>query len=294
MGTLRSGSLPSMAPLLSCEVSEVVWKAIEEEQRRAGESVSVVVDRALTAGLEVERHTIFQVSTSNALVQGVFRGAVTVQDLADHGDMGLGTFEGLDGELIMVDGICYRASLGGAVNVADDGTRVPFAVITRFHSDARATIEEGSTLSGLTQLLDGLRPSENLFAAVRVEGRFERLSLRAACPAAPEEGLVEAVRHQSEFSVAQLEGTLVGFWAPIYAGAVNIPGYHFHFISSDRSSGGHVLDLSAKGLDVGVQFESELHLVMPDTPEFLQADLTGQHSAALHRAETASSAQEGD
>lgn len=281
-----------MAPQLSSEVSEAVWKAIEEEQRRTGESLAVVVDRALAAGLEVESHTIFQVSTSNALVQGVFRGAVTVRDLSDHGDMGLGTFDGLDGELILIDGISFRASFGGAVNVADDGARVPFAVITRFHSDVHATIDEGCTLAGLTEVLDRLRPSENLFAAIRGEGRFEELSLRAACPAAPEEGLLEAVRHQSEFSVSRVEGTLVGFWSPIYAGAVNIPGYHFHFIAADRSLGGHVLDLEAKGLDVAVQVESELHLVMPDTPEFLRADLTGRHEAALHQAETASRAQD--
>ena len=52
-----------------------------------------MVDRALAATFELDRHTLFQVSTSNALVQGVFRGAVTVADLKRNGDFGLGTFE---------------------------------------------------------------------------------------------------------------------------------------------------------------------------------------------------------
>jgi acetolactate decarboxylase len=282
-----------MAPQLSCDVSEGVWKAIEQERLRSGESLSAIVERALAAALEVEYHSIFQVSTSNALVQGVFRGAVTVRTLKEHGDFGLGTFEGLDGELIMIDGVCHRATFGGAVNVVDDDARVPFAVMTRFADDLHSTAERRCTLADLTRLLDDLRPSENLFAAVRVDGIFRRLMLRAACPAAPGEGLVEAVQHQSEFSAPQREGTLVGFWAPVYSGAVNIPGYHFHFISSDRSFGGHVLDLEADGLEIGIQVESELHLAMPDTPEFLQADLAGQHEAALHQAETGSGRTDG-
>jgi acetolactate decarboxylase len=195
-----------MAPQLSCDVSEGVWKAIEQERLRSGESLSAIVERALAAALEVEYHSIFQVSTSNALVQGVFRGAVTVRTLKEHGDFGLGTFEGLDGELIMIDGVCHRATFGGAVNVVDDDARVPFAVMTRFADDLHSTAERRCTLADLTRLLDDLRPSENLFAAVRVDGIFRRLMLRAACPAAPGEGLVEAVQHQSDFSAPQREG----------------------------------------------------------------------------------------
>ncbi|HJR91269.1 MAG TPA: acetolactate decarboxylase [Acidimicrobiia bacterium] len=283
-----------MAPKLSCEVSETVWKALEDERRRTGGSLSAVVERALAAALAVDSHSIFQVSTSNALIKGVFRGAVTVESLKEHGDLGLGTFDGLDGELIMLDGNCYRATYAGAVNVVDDATRVPFAVVTRFHEDAHSQIEGDCSLAQLTELVDRLRPSENLFAAVRAEGRFNRLMLRSACPAAPGEGLVDAVQHQSEFALREGEGTLVGFWAPVYAGAVNIPGYHFHFISTDRNLGGHVLDLEASGLAVGVQVESELHLAMPHTPEFLGADLSGQHAAALHQAETATGMSEAE
>jgi acetolactate decarboxylase len=118
--------------------------------------------------------------------------------------------------------------------------------------------------------------------------------LGAACPAAPREGLVEAVQHQREFSAPQREGTLVGFWTPVYSGAVNIPGYHFQFISTDRSFGGHVLNLEADGLEIGMQVEFELHLARPDSPEFLQADLAGQHeAAALHQAETGNGRTDG-
>jgi len=247
--------------------------------------MSTVVDRALSTAFDLDRHSLFQVSTSNALVQGVFRGAVTVAELKRSGDFGLGTFEGLDGELIMLDGVCYRATGGGVVTSPPDDARVPFAVVTHFYPDMTRTTGPAS-LADLTTALDGSRPSENLFVGIRAAGRFERMSLRAACAAESGETLLEATAHQSEFTVVQEEGTLVGFWAPLYARAVNVPGYHFHFISKDRGIGGHVLDMEAGPLEVGIHVESELHIAIPETEEFLTADLSGDHQEALHQAET--------
>lgn len=242
----------------------------------------------MSEALELERHTMFQVSTSNALVQGVFSKATTVGDLKDHGDFGLGTFDGLDGELVMLEGSCFRATAAGVISRPSDGLGVPFAVVTRFTGDISAHVARVESLNGLTTVADGLRPSENLFAAIRVDGMFNSVSMRAACPASPGEGLVEATRHQSEFAVADVGGSLVGFWSPVYATSVSVPGYHFHFIADDRSVGGHVLELAGRDLDVVAQIESELHIAIPATKEFLEADLSGDHRDALHRAETAS------
>ena len=94
------------------------------------------------------------------------------------------------------------------------------------------------------------------------------------------------LRVHGALEAGEVDGTLIGFWAPVYAGTVNIPGYHFHFVSDDRNLGGHVLGLETGHLEIGVQVQSELHLAMPSTPEFLDADLSGSHEDALHRAET--------
>ena len=266
-------------------MSESVWRALLEESDQSGDSLSTVVDRALATAFDLERHSLFQVSTSNALVQGVFRGVVTVGDLKRNGNFGLGTFDGLDGELIMLDAVCHRATGGGVVTSPSDDARVPFAVVTHFHPDLSMTTGPGS-LADLAEFLDVSRPSENLFVGIRVDGRFGRLSMRAACAAESGENLLEATAHQSEFSVVDMEGTLVGFWAPLYARAVNVPGYHFHFISRDRRFGGHLLDMEAGPLEVGIHVESELHIAIPETEEFLTADLSGDHQEALHQAET--------
>lgn len=280
------GSFVVVAPHIDCDVSQSVWSAIQERVEKTGADLSDVVDDALSEAFDLNRHSIFQVSTSNALVKGVFGGVTTVGELKRHGDFGLGTFSRLDGELVMLDGECFRATAGGSIGLAEDEMGVPFAVVTRFHTDIAETMA-AATLSSLADTVDGLRPSNNLFVGIRVDGVFTDLMLRAACPALPGEGLVEATRHQSEFSSSQVTGSLVGFWSPPYARTVNIPGFHFHFISSDRTFGGHVLDLRTGEIELSLHVESDLHLAIPETEEFLAADLSGEHQSALHQAETA-------
>ena len=275
-----------MVPRIESDVSESVWQGVDQRRRSTGESLSQTVDSLLSEALGLQRHSLFQVSTSNALVQGIFEGTTTVGDLKQHGDFGLGTFTGLDGELIMLDGECFQATAGGTINRAPDAWETPFALVTRFAADTEAAFDDSIDLASLTPRLDALRPSENLFVGIRLDGRFRRVSMRAACRARPGEGLVDATRHQSEFDAAELGGTMVGFWAPEYARSVSVPGYHFHFISDDRSVGGHVFDCLASGLSARLHTESDLHLALPETAEFVSADLGGDHSAALSEAET--------
>lgn len=275
-----------MTRRLTVDISESVWKALQERQRHSGAQLSTIVDSALCAVFDLDQHTLFQVSTSNALVQGVFAGAITVGELRRHGDMGLGTFAGLDGELVMVDGDCFRASAGGVAERARDDHQVPFALITRFAPDLVVELKAISGISALHEQLDRHLPSQNLFLGVRVDGRFRRLELRAACPAREGEGLAEATRHQSEFDLTDVTGTLVGFWAPEYSRAVSVPGYHFHFVSSDRKRGGHLLDMEAGRLRAELQVESDVHLAIPGTEQFLTADLAGDHREELAEAET--------
>lgn len=277
-----------MTRRLTIDISESAWEALQERQRHSGTDYSTIIDSALCSAFGLEKHTLFQVSTSNALVQGVFAGAITVDELKRHGDMGLGTFAGLDGELVMIDGECFRASAGGAVETAAGDREVPFALITRFHPDRVVELEAVEHVGALHEQLDRLMPSENLFLGLRVDGRFDRLALRAACPAREGEGLAQATRHQSEFELSGVAGSLIGFWAPEYTRSVSVPGYHFHFISSDRTRGGHVLEVVAQRLKADIQVESDVHLAIPETEQFLSADLRGDHREELAEAETAS------
>ncbi|MFZ0014914.1 MAG: acetolactate decarboxylase [Acidimicrobiia bacterium] len=275
-----------MTPRIECEVSGSVRRALTERVERSGSTLSDVVDTLLSEALLLERHSLFQVSTSNALVEGVFGGVTTVADLKRHGDFGLGTFAGLDGEMIMVEGECFRVTAGGLTTIAADDRATPFALVTRFSADLDADVHAVS-LESLVAQLDRLRPSENLFVGIRVDGVFDVLAMRAICAARPGEGLVEATSHQSEFEVVDVRGTIVGFWAPEFAKSVSVTGYHFHFISAERDTGGHVLGLEGRDLHLQVHTESDLHLALPESVEFLTADLSGDHEDVLDRAERA-------
>jgi acetolactate decarboxylase len=282
-----------VARRLTLDISETVWAELVKRRSSTGEDYSTIVEAALTEAFDIRRHSLFQVSTSNALVQGVFSGVLTVAELKRHGDLGLGTFAGLDGELVMVDGECMRATAGGVVGPADDDREIPFALVTNFRPDSSVELSAVEDVVSLQVQLDQSRPSQNLFTAIRIDGSFDTLTMRAACPAGEDEGLLAATKHQSEFSARDVVGSLVGFWAPEYSQAISIPGYHFHFLSADRSLGGHVLDLTAASLRADIQLESDLHLAIPGTEDFLTADLSGKHLEALNEAETGRAGQAG-
>ena len=262
-----------------------LWSALQERCQRTGETAAHVIREALAEALDLEHHTIYQVSTSGALVQGVYQGCVRVGDLLKHGDFGLGTFEGLDGEGILLDGCCWQACADGTVRQAPGDALAPFWMATRFQADHCEVLSLVGSWADLTQRLDALRENANLFVAIRIRGLFERIRYRVACKAKPGDNLVTATSSQATFDLEQVAGTLVGFWTPSYAGAISLPGYHLHLLSDDRRHAGHVLELQGRGLSLELHRESHLQLVLPETPDFLRADLSGDPVAALAEAE---------
>jgi acetolactate decarboxylase len=276
----------TIMPTLTCEISESLMQALVARSAGTGEPVSHIVMTALADVLEVEHSTLFQVSTSTALVKGVYDGVVTLGELKRHGDFGLGTFDGLDGEMVAVDGHFYRVrGRSGEVTQPPDDARLPFAVVTSFHAEREAVIDLVETFDALTTHLDRLRRTENLFCAVRLEGHFTRIRCRAICKATAGESLVDATSHQSEFTYTNVAGTLVGFWSPSYARSINIAGWHLHFLTADRTGGGHLLDCQATNLRLMIQDMVDVRIAMPETAAFLQADLSQDPSKDLEVAE---------
>jgi acetolactate decarboxylase len=204
-------------PTLTCDISETLMRALLERRALTGESLSHIVMSSLADSLEVEHSTLFQVSTAGALVKGVYDGIVTIGDLKQHGDFGLGTFDGLDGEMLALDGRFYQIRSSGAVGEAADAAMVPFAVVTRFRAEQALTLDRVDGFKDLTAQLDGMRRTNNLFCAALIQGRFEHARTRAACKASPGESLVAATAHQAEFAFAHTVGTMAGFWSPSYS-----------------------------------------------------------------------------
>lgn len=275
------------AVTLSCAVPSGVLEALQERMERTGETLDLAVSSCLAEALDVEQHSIFQVSTSGALVQGVYQAATTIGDVRHHGDFGLGTFVGLDGEGILLDGVCYRAGADGTLAEMPDSTPAPFWVATRFHVDVTEICENILSWEDLCARLSAMRPSANLLAAIRIDSIFDFIHVRVACKAEDGVSLVEATSHQAEFQFENIQGTLVGFYTPSYARTINVPGYHLHFLSADRRHGGHVLELRAKSVRAALHTANDLHVVLPENAAFLHADLNEDPAAALARAEGA-------
>jgi acetolactate decarboxylase len=279
-------NFPGPVPL-TCAVSAGVRDALRQRMERTGETLDQAVTACLAEALDVEHHSIFQVSTSGALVQGVYQAATTIGDVRRHGDFGLGTFVALDGEGILLDGTCFRAGSDGSLAEVPDSTPAPFWVATRFCADLTVTLEDIQSWDDLCARLTALRPSGNLLAAIRLDGVFDFLHVRVACKTQPGTSLVEATSHQAEFEFENLGGTLAGFFTPAYARTINVPGYHLHLLSADRRHGGHVLGIRSKSLRAAIHTANDLHIVLPENAAFLHADLNGDPAAALAKAEGA-------
>jgi acetolactate decarboxylase len=272
-------------PTLTCDISETLLRALQARSRQTGEPVAHIVMSSLADTLEIDHSTLFQVSTSTALVEGVYGGVVTIAELKQHGSFGLGTFDGLDGEMLALDGHFYQVLGDGTVREARDDARVPFAVVTEFRAEREFIIDRVESFDELTAQLDSRRNTGNLFFAARIDGHFAHIRTRALCKTVSGVSLVEATAHQPEFALTEVSGTAVGFWTPLYARTINVAGWHFHFVTDDRTGGGHVLDCQGVQLRAQLQDLADVRIAMPETAAFLQADLTQDPSHELDLAE---------
>jgi alpha-acetolactate decarboxylase len=145
-------------------------------------------------------------------------------------------------------------------------------------------IYQGAVRVG-TLRFDALRPSDNFVFALRVDGHFDYVHTRAMCRTAEGVPLVQAAAVQPEFEFHGVSGTLVRFWTPEYAKTLNVRGYHLHFLSADRQSGGHLLQCRGTNLRLQIQREGDYRIALPETEDFFKADLRRGPSADLAKAE---------
>src|SRR5271156_4384284 len=135
---------------LNCTLSAGLWAILQEHSRKTNEPLSHIVSRALAEYFQVSHSTLYQVSTATALVEGIYQGAVRVRTLREHGDLGLGTFENLDGEMVIVDGHFFQVSSDGSVREVRDDVLSPFAAVTAFSPDKSMILADCPDLSHLT------------------------------------------------------------------------------------------------------------------------------------------------
>ena len=221
----------------------------------------------------MKSNKIYQASTLQALALGYTRPVVTVEELLEHGDTGLGTFENVDGEMIVLDGLCYQAKQDGSIVRSEDSAGVPFAV-AGFVKDGRTfKIDEKKDLAAIKLELT-LRIEEdfglNSIHIARIDGWFETVHARAGAPYRSQHVSLKDIlsKTQKDFSFERLHGTLVCVYYPDYMDGINASGWHMHFVSEDKKHGGHVFEATLSSGECLLQKMDRIEIQLPREAAF--------------------------
>ena len=225
-----------------------------------------------------------------SLTQGYYDGIIKVSELKEHGDIGIGTFEGVNGEMIVLDGKVYQALGDGTVQEADENETVPFSNVTFFDSDVSVELKDIEDIASFKSELDKVvnDNGKNMFYAVKVTGTFEKMFVRSELKQEkPYKSLDKALEtDQREFNYENITGTVVGLYCPDYMGGLNATGWHFHFISDDRTKGGHMLGLSFKEATAELDMTPSFDMMLSDNGDFQSMELAKDVNDAIKKVET--------
>lgn len=232
---------------------------------------------------------LFLSAPVNALAEGIYEEETLVSSLLDEGDFGIGTFNGLEGEMAVLDGRAWQIGSDAVPRPASGELRTPFACVTSFRADTTETFDEQALRSlgqpELFPLLERLLPSPNMAYAVRVDGLFRDVHVRCIAPARSGEPLARAARRQKEYVRDELEGTLMGFFTPQFMSSLSVPGFHLHLLDRARSFGGHLMSAAPAHVTIELAHLPRLELALPQTLDYLSADLSTDRREELERAE---------
>ena len=238
---------------------------------------------------EGQNDRLYQVSTLQALMAGTYDGETTVARLREQGNLGIGTFNALDGEMVLLGDKVYRIGADGKAVVVPPETQTPFACVTRFEPDVNYPLSGGRNFDQLKNALDAWLPTTNLPYAVRITGTFRYVRTRSVPKQAkPYPPLAEVAKTQPTFEFHNVEGVMVGFRLPDYLAGVNMEGYHLHFLTKDRKGGGHVLAFNASNAVVEADGCTQLLLVLPGEKTFAGVNLTGVKEEDIKAVESSS------
>lgn len=233
---------------------------------------------------------IYQVSLLQGLTYGDYFGSVKIAELKQHGDIGIGTFDKLNGELIMLDGEVFRVSGDGTVSAVYNDETTPFSVVTFFKTHESINLNDVINFETLHQQLDELvcKRGKNRFYMIRIDGMFNEINVRSVYQQQkPYKPLVKVLQNdQTFFDYQNIDGTVVGLYCPPYMSSLNAVGWHMHFISKDKTKGGHVLGLNIASAMLSLDYIDEFQLKLAQSEMFANFDLTVDQSEDIKKVET--------
>ncbi len=234
---------------------------------------------------QVHEQTLFQVSTIDALMQGVYDGNTTLSELSQKGDFGIGTFNALDGEMVLENGQFFQVKSDGKVYRPSIESLTPFASVVKFVPEDSMKVTD-LDFPKFQHLVDSLMKSPNYFYAIRLEGEFESVHTRSVpSQQKPYPELIVVTRQQPEFNISETKGKLTGFFCPEFVKGINITGYHLHFLSDDKSSGGHLLGFQLKSGMLKLDRIHKFEMQLPESGDFQSSEFKTDRSEQVKEVE---------
>ncbi len=236
----------------------------------------------------IPSNTITQISTIDALLAGVYDGHLSCSDLIKKGNFGLGTFNGLDGEMVVLNGKVYQIKSDGKVYMPAPETTTPFAAVSNFEAEQTYDVKKGLDFDTLKKQIDAKAPEMNIFCGIKIRGTFSKMKTRSVPgQKKPYPPLVEVTKNQPVFEMENVTGTIVGFRCPSYVKGINVTGYHLHFLSDDLTQGGHILAFTAEKGEISIDTYNKFFLILPEKNEaFDKTDLKIDREDELKKVES--------
>lgn len=231
------------------------------------------------------RPPVFISAPLAALVEGIYRADTTIGTLRANGNLGIGTFNDLDGEMVLLDGQVYCLRPEGDAELIPDTVRTPFALTTFFEGDTEDSFDTPVAEQAFEHAVLDLIPSPNLMYAIRIDGRFDYVRARSVPKQSNYLPLAEIAKLQTVFEFRDVEGTIIGFYTPSFLSGVHLAGLHLHFITADRKRGGHLLGAASNNVSVKLQHAPSIELGLPMTLDFLTMEQTRDMEADLNKVE---------
>ncbi|MGA2914750.1 MAG: acetolactate decarboxylase [Sedimentisphaerales bacterium] len=240
---------------------------------------------AFCVGCLPAKNEITQTSTIDALLAGAYDGQMTCGEILNYGNFGIGCFDKLDGEMVILNGKIYQIKSDGRVYRPALNTKTPFATVCNFQPDIQFPIESAD-FKKTESIINEKVANQNIFLAVEISGWFKHIKVRSV-PAQqkPYPPLAEVAKQQPVFEMNDVQGTIVGFRTPAFAKGLNITGCHFHFISDDFTFGGHILDFDLVSGRCKIDKCNKFLLILPKGDLLKDIDLSKDKTEELEKVE---------
>ncbi|GAA6112948.1 MAG: acetolactate decarboxylase [Apilactobacillus sp.] len=206
---------------------------------------------------------LFQNGTGAIVVPGLFDGTLTIKELMENGNTGIGSGDGLDGELIIIDNKPYKIDGDGIVSIVNDDFTVPFGN-AHFADYEDVSVTPNLNSKDMSDVIFKHKPFENTQFSIKLHGQFSHVTVRSVYKQTkPYPNLIQTAENEHVFEGDNVTGTIIGYYNPSPFSQIAVKGFHMHFIADDLSIGGHLSKFSGFNGHFGIQLFNDFKLRLP-------------------------------